>query len=100
MRYIVHTVEDLEKILRENPEWRERIRVLILTEELMKLPQKFESFVEEDFKPVKQKVENIEKDVSGLKQDITGVKQDVTTLKQDVEILKQDATLLKRMWAC
>lgn len=88
MSYIINTIEDLEKVLRENPEWRERIRVLILDEELRRLPQRFERFVEEEFRPLK-------KDVEVLKQDMTEVKKDVDLLKKEVGVLKMDVASLR-----
>ncbi len=88
MSYVINTIEDLERILRENPEWRERIRTLILEEELRRLPARFERFVEEEFRPLKA-------DVEVLKEDMKVVKGDVEVLKSDVEILKKDVAILK-----
>ncbi len=70
MSYVINTIEDLERILRENPEWRERIRSLILEEELRRLPARFERFVEEEFRPLKADVEILKKDVGVLKIDV------------------------------
>lgn len=92
----IRTIEDFERILIERPEWKERIRRLILTEELLNLPAEFNRFVKEDFKPLKEKVENIEKDVEVLKKDVEVLKQDVEVLKQDVAILKEEVAILKK----
>ncbi len=88
MGYFINTIEDLERILRENPEWRERIRTLILEEELRRLPARFERFVEEEFRPLKA-------DVEVLKEDMKVVKGDVEILKRDVAILKIDVAKLR-----
>ncbi len=88
MGYFINTIEDLERILRENPEWRERIRTLILEEELRRLPARFERFVEEEFRPLKA-------DVEVLKEDMKVVKSDVEILKKDVAILKIDVAKLR-----
>ncbi len=88
MGYVINTIEDLERILRENPEWRERIRSLILEEELRRLPARFERFVEEEFRPLKA-------DVEVLKEDMKVVKDDVEILKKDVAILKIDVAKLR-----
>ncbi len=88
MGYVINTIEDLERILRENPEWRERIRSLILEEELRRLPARFEKFVEEEFRPLKA-------DVEVLKEDMKVVKDDVEILKKDVAILKIDVAKLR-----
>ncbi len=76
--------------MRERPEWLEELRRIILTEELISLPQKFDTFIQKDFKPLKEKVEKIESDTEVLKQDIAVLKQDVAILKQDVADLKGD----------
>lgn len=95
MSYVINTVEDLERILRENPEWRERIRRLILSDELLELPQRFDRFVEEEFKPLKEEVQQLKRDVEQLKKDVEQLKRDVEQLKRDVEKLKQDVAWLK-----
>jgi len=121
--YKIETFGDLTRLLREKPEWLEELRRLVLTDELLALPrkfeehdkrleehdkklddlsQKFEGFVVNEFKPLRSKVEKIESDVGVLKQDVGSLKadvevlkQDVSTLKMDVEVLKQDVSTLK-----
>ena len=41
----ISTSEDLLRVLRENPEWKEAVRREILTEELLNLPARFDRFV-------------------------------------------------------
>ena len=43
----IHTSDDILRVLRERPEWKEAVRREILTEELMNLPTRFDRFVEE-----------------------------------------------------
>ncbi|MCY4654270.1 MAG: hypothetical protein OXC95_14040 [Dehalococcoidia bacterium] len=43
----VNTIHDLFQLLRENPEWADELRTLILTTELIDLPRKFAEFAEE-----------------------------------------------------
>ena len=40
----INTIEDLTRILRERPEWRDEIRKLVLTDELLTLPQRFSEY--------------------------------------------------------
>ena len=42
---IIHTSDDLLRVLRENPEWKAEVRREILTEELLSLPARFDRFV-------------------------------------------------------
>ncbi len=95
MSYVINTIEDLERILRENPEWRERIRSLILEEELRRLPARFERFVEEEFRPLKADVEVLKEDMKVVKGDVEVLKSDVEVLKSDVGILKKEVGVLK-----
>ena len=95
MGYVINTIEDLERILRENPEWRERIRSLILEEELRRLPASFERFVEEEFRPLRADVEVLKEDMKVVKGDVEVLKSDVEVLKSDVGILKKDVGVLK-----
>lgn len=79
--FIIRTFNDILNALRERPDWAEELRKLVLTEELIALPKKFEDFRREEFRPLKEKVDKIEQDVAILKQDVTVLKQDVATLK-------------------
>ena len=92
----VETFQDIVRILRERPEWLEEMRRLILTDELLALPKRFDSFLTDEFTPLKQDVEVLKQDVAVLKQDVAVLKQDVAVLKQDVAILKQDVAVLKQ----
>lgn len=40
----ISTPEELLRVLRENPEWKEAVRREILTEELINLPARFSTF--------------------------------------------------------
>ena len=41
----INTIEDLARILREQPTWAEALRALLLTQELLDLPGRFDRFV-------------------------------------------------------
>ena len=93
---------DLISILREHPDWLDELRKLILTEELINLPKKFDEFVkqyqnfiENEFKPLKQTVQKQGEDIAVLKEDVAVLKEDVAVLKEDVAVLKQDVGVLK-----
>ena len=42
----INTIEDLARILREQPTWAEALRALLLTKELLDLPGRFDRFVD------------------------------------------------------
>nr|HPK45282.1 hypothetical protein [Spirochaetota bacterium] len=88
--------------LRDHPDWLDELRKLILTEELINLPKKFDEFVkqyqnfiENEFKPLKQTVQKQGEDIAVLKEDVAVLKEDVAVLKQDVGVLKSDVGDLK-----
>ena len=88
---------DLLSVLKEHPDWLEELRKLVLTDELMALPKKFdefvkryESFIQNEFKPLKETVKEQGKDIKILKEDVAVLKEDVAGLKNDVGNLKGD----------
>ena len=62
--YIIKEFEDLLNLLRERPDYLEKLRVLILTKELLELPIKFEEFRNE----VNRRFEALEKGQEEIKQ--------------------------------
>ena len=59
--YKISNFADLIQALKENPEWLEELRRMILTQELLELPKKFENFrhrVEERLDVIEKKFEN------------------------------------------
>ena len=116
----IHTMEDLLRVLDENPDWVEALNTRLLSRELIELPKKFTQFVAEMHSFVAEmhnfvaeihsfveatnrrldaletKVEVIQEDVSTLKKDVSTLKKDVSTLKKDVSTLKKDVSTLKK----
>ena len=59
----INSQEDFLRALRDNPEWKEAVRALILGEELLQLPARFSAFVDEQ----RQVNKRVESDISDLK---------------------------------
>lgn len=94
----INDISDLARIIREQPEWADTIRTLLLGRELLELPNRFAEFVElttRNFQLVNERLERLESDVSGLKSDMTEVKSDVSGLKADMTEVKEDVSGLK-----
>ena len=72
MRFTVEEFHDLIKLLEEKPEWREDLRRLVLTDELLKLPEAFRELVEvqrrteERIEALTERLETLEKRVEEL----------------------------------
>lgn len=99
------TINDLFCILRDNPEWREQVRRLLLPQELPELPavvaalaQKVREFIAEQREINREQkrtndaifahLDRIEQDVSELKPDMIEVKTGLKEVKADVNQLK------------
>ena len=97
----VNTMEDIIRILREQPEIREAVRREILTEELLNLPRQvaeMAAILRDVLATLQQHTEAIAEirgDVSVLKTDVSGLKTDVAELKTDVSELKTDMAEVK-----
>ena len=94
-RYEIHTFEDLLNVLKAEPMWLEELRKLILTSDLLKLPERFEEFVQKDFKELKERVDGIEHEMRGLKDRVEKIDERLTKVESDVEVLKEDVRTLK-----
>ena len=58
----INTLQDLTRLLRENPDWRDEIRRELLTEELLELPQRFAEYT----KVTDKRLDRIEKKLDSL----------------------------------
>jgi len=89
--YKISSFADLVRALRENPEGLEELRRILLTQELLELPKRFEEFrhrVEERLEAVEKRVEAIEKEVQELKEKVGVIEKK----------LDKDVCSLKGMW--
>ncbi len=94
MAFTVHDFHDMVVILESEPSWRQELRRLLLTEDILTLPQfvrelaesnrKFEARVETRFDRVESDIVELKTDVSQLKTDVSQLKTDVSQLKTDV----------------
>ncbi len=101
----VNDISDLLRILQERPEWLSALRGLVLTEEVMRLPETVAQLVEtvqelarqtaEQFRAINERLDRLETDVAGLKTDMVEVKADVAELKTDMVEVKADVAGLK-----
>jgi len=79
--YKISSFADLIQALRENPEWLKELRRLILSQEFLELPKKFEDFSHS----VENRLKDIEKQVQEVKIKVDGIKKQ---LDRDVWVLK------------
>ncbi|MCC6048525.1 MAG: hypothetical protein LM579_03210 [Thermodesulfobacterium sp.] len=94
-RYEIHTFEDLLNVLKAEPMWLEELRKLILTSDLLKLPERFEHFVQKYFKALNDRVDRMEQEMRELKDRVEKIDERLTKVESDVEVLKEDVRTLK-----
>ena len=80
----INDISDLVRILREDPDWAEAVRSVLLSQELKSLPERFDKFVEltrENNELVNRRLERLEEGQQRLEREIETLKTDVGTLK-------------------
>ena len=77
----INNIEDLVRVLDENPEWAEALRTRLLTRELLELPQTVTKLT--------QRVDNLAQHVSELTQRMDNLAQHVSELTQRMDAMVQ-----------
>ena len=101
----INTIEDLLRLLDENPEWVEALRARLLTQDLLDLPERFSQFAAEmqDFRAevnrfveaTNRRFEAIEARQARVENDIKEIRQDVGELSQDMKVVRRDIAVLR-----
>ena len=87
----INDISDLVRILREDPDWAEAVRSVLLTQELKSLPERFDKFVEltrENNELVNRRLERLEEGQQRLEEGQQRLEREIETLKTDVGTLK------------
>jgi hypothetical protein len=97
--YIIKEFEDLLNLLRERPDYLEKLRMLILTKELLELPVKFEEFrrevnqrfeeIDRRFDEVDKRFEEVDKRLEKLEKGQEEIKQKLEKHDKEIEEIKQ-----------
>ena len=94
----INDINDFARIIREQPEWADTIRSLLLSKDLLELPVKFAEFVElttRNFQLVYERLELLESDMVDVKADVSDIKVNLSGVKADTEELKVTTEELK-----
>ena len=98
----INDIEDLMRILDENPEWVEALRARLLTRELVELPQKFAE-LSQKFVELSQKFAELVATVRELADELRATNRRLDRLQDDVgwlkgriiyDIVRNDAALI------
>ena len=87
----INTIEDLIRLLDENPQWAEALRARLLTRQLMELPETFAKFVE----TTTQVLTALREDVDALKEGQVRLEEGQARLREDVDALKEGQARLE-----
>ena len=80
----IPTTADLLRLLREDPDFRDEVRRLVLTQELIELPERFarfEAYVERQFAEVRADITEIRSEITGMRGDIAKNTSDIGGLR-------------------
>ena len=87
----IPTTADLLRLLREDPDFRDEVRRLVLTQELIELPERFarfEAYVERQFAEIRGDIKRLDEGQAQMRQDITEIRRDITKNTSDIGGLK------------
>lgn len=98
----VHDIADIVRIIREQPEWADTIRSILLSRELLELPQRFAEYAEASDRrfarietALAEFVESTNRHLEALETGQAAMKADLVELKSDVKELKSDVSQLR-----
>ena len=77
----INTIEDLFKLLDENPQWVEALRARLLTRDLIELPEKFAQFVDATTQKFAEMEANMDRRFDRVEANINSIRDDLGILK-------------------
>ena len=90
----INNIEDLARILETHPHWASTLRALVLSDEVLNLPQAMAALTA-SVSRLSESVHHLEAGQDELRADVTEWRTDVTELKVGQEELRADVTELK-----
>lgn len=94
----INTIQDLLQLLRDQPQWAEELRGILLSKELQDLPaavRELAQAVRDGTAATDQRLTSLETDTAQLKADTAQLKTDTDQLKTDTAQLKRDTAQLR-----
>ena len=76
----IPTTADLLRLLREDPDFRDEVRRLVLTQELIELPERFarfEAYVERQFAEIRSDIARLDEGQAQMRGDIAEMRGDI-----------------------
>ena len=93
----IPTTADLLRLLREDPDFRDEVRRLVLTQELIELPERFarfEAYVERQFSEIRGDITEMRGDITEMRGDIARLDEGQAQMRQDITEMRGDIARL------
>lgn len=87
----INTIEDLLRLLDENPEWLEALRSRLLTREVLEMPQTLARFIE----ATNQRLDALESDVAVIKTDVRDLQTTTARIERNIQRMSVDLGTLR-----
>ncbi len=94
----ISNAADFLRLLRENPDFRDEARRLLLTQELIELPEhfaRFEAYVERRFNEIQGDITAIQADNAAMRHDITAIQADNAAMRHDITAIQADNAAMR-----
>ena len=94
----ISNASDFLRLLREDPDFRDEARRLLLTQELIELPERFarfEAYVERRFTEMQVDITEIRSDITEIRGDITEIRGDITEIRGDITEIRGDISEIR-----
>ena len=98
----INTIQDLNRVLRENPEWRDEVRRTLLTQELLELPQRFAEYAantEARLDSMDARLDSMDARMDGIDARLDELAQSVAELTKSVKELTARMDVMARQVA-
>ena len=92
----INTIEDLLRLLDENPEWLEALRSRLLTREVLEMPQTLARFIESTNQRLDALDENTNRRFDVLERRMDGMEQRIGGVESDVQVLQGTTARIER----
>ena len=94
----ISNAADFLRLLREDPDFRDEVRRLVLSQELLELPERFarfEAYVERQFTEIRGDIARLDEGQTQMRQDITEIRGDIARLDEGQTQMRQDITEIR-----
>jgi hypothetical protein len=94
----ISNTADLLRLLRENPYFRDEVRRLLLSQELIELPERFarfEGYVERQFTEVRSDIARVDGDITEMRSNIIHIRGEVTEIRGEVTEVRGEVAELR-----